>query len=300
MTSGVLGLILCPMVDDNLVYSLLKDPEDKHITIVEDGSASSLKRKLDKAGIEYETTEWSDVVGWRYSPVEGAFNILVRTVDLGLHSKPDVLKSTVEEYAVDMQPFVDGIGFYLGTCGSYEWNIPKWCEEKGLKPGAMFCDSNGCLCHDCVGINIAGGPKYSELQKQFTGHLYVFPAMASNFDDFMNADQAETAATEESLTDEMREVLGIEPGRDGYLRWLLSLGDYRHILKIDTGIGERETFDEDVRKVSERTRLAIKDAPEGWADLQPTDDLYSRCKSFLCRRRPSLHRQRAHGWAVES
>ncbi len=281
MTKGVLGMILCPMVDDNLLYSLLKDPEEKHITVIEDGSASSIKRKFDKAGIKYDIVTWGDVTAWRYQPVEDAFNILIRTVNLGLHSKPDLLKSTVEEYTMDMQPFVDGMGFYLGTCGNYEWNIPKWCEEKGLKPGAMFCDSKGCLCHDCVGINIAGGPKYNELQKQFTGHLYVFPAMANNFDEFMDADQAESAATEESLTDDMREALGIEPGRDGYLRWLLSLGDYRNILKIDTGIGERESFEEDVKKVSERTHLDIKEAPEGWADLQPTDDLYNKCKSFL-------------------
>ena len=281
MTSGVLGVIICPMVDDNLLYSLKKDPEEKMITLIDARSASSLKRKFDKAGIKYDLIDWGDVTAWRYQPVEGAFNILIRTMDLGLHSKPDVLKSTIEEYAVDMQPFVDGIGFYLGTCGNYDWNIPRWCEEKGMKPSAMFCDSEGNLCHDCVGINIAGGPKYNELQKNFVGHLYIFPAMANNYDEFMDADQAESKATEASLTDDMREALGIEPGRDGYMRWLLSLGDYRNILKIDTGIGDRESFDADVEKISERTRLAIKDAPEGWADLQPTDDLYARCKSFL-------------------
>jgi len=180
-----------------------------------------------------------------------------------------------------MQPFVDGIGFYLGTCGNFEWNIPRWCEEQGLKPGAMFCDSCGNLCHDCVGVNIAGGPRYKELQKAYTAHLYVFPAMATNYDEFMEADQAETAATLESMTPEMREELGIEPGRDGYMRWLLSLGGYEHILKIDTGIGDRESFEKDLQKVAEKTRLKIRVADEGWASLQPSDDLYSACKSFL-------------------
>ena len=281
MTKGVLGIILCPMADDNLMYSLGKDPEEKHITVVDHGSNASIRRKLEKAGIPYETINWDEVAAWRYSPDLEKYNILIRTVDLGLHSKPDKLKSTVEDYATDMQPFVDGIGFYLGTCGNFEWNIPEWCKEKEMKPSAMFCDADGCLCHDCVGINIAGGPKYKDLQKAYTGHLYVFPAMATNFDEFMDADQAETAATEESLTDDMREVLGIEPGRDGYLRWLLSLGNYENILKIDTGIGDRDAFERDVIRVSERTRLKIKTAPEGWADLQPTDDLYSKCKSFL-------------------
>ena len=99
--------------------------------------------------------------------------------------------------------------------------------------------------------------------------------------EIMNADQAEAKATEESLTDEMREALGIEPGRDGYMRWLLQMGGYQYILKLDTGIGDRENFEPDLQKVAERTRLNIKVAEDGWADLQPTDDLYSKCKSML-------------------
>ena len=58
MTSGVLGVIICPMVDDNLLYSLKKDPEEKMITLIDAGSASSLKRKFDKAGIKYDLIDW--------------------------------------------------------------------------------------------------------------------------------------------------------------------------------------------------------------------------------------------------
>ena len=34
MTHGVLGLIICPMLDDNLVYSLSKDSEDRDLIIM--------------------------------------------------------------------------------------------------------------------------------------------------------------------------------------------------------------------------------------------------------------------------
>ncbi len=281
MTKGVLGLIVCPMVDDNLVYSLQKDPEEKNIVIVDNKNNPSIKRKLSKAGIGYSVVAWNDVLANIYVLDRERYTILIYMTDLGLHAKPEVLRSTVEGIAREMQPYVDGIGFYLGTCGNFNWNIPKWCEDNGMKPSAMFCDKCGNLCHDCVGINIAGGPKYTDMQHKYVGHLYVFPAMASNYDDFMAADSANSAATEESLTPEMREALGIEPGRDGYMRWLLGLGGYEYILKLDTGIGDRETFERDLQHVSERTRLKIKEADEGWVDLQPTDDLYAKCKSFL-------------------
>lgn len=281
MTKGVLGAIVCPMVDDNLVYSLGKDSEEKKIIVIDNEHNGSVRRKMDAACIPYSVVPWKDIASRNYELDRDSFTIVVYMINLGLHSKPEELKSVVEELTVDMQPFVDAIGFYLGTCGNFEWNIPRWCEDRNLKPSAMFCDKNGALCHDCVGINIAGGPRYLDLQKAYTGHLYLFPAMAVNYDDFMEADQAEAAATEASLTDEMRESLGIEPGRDGYMRWLLQQGGYEYVLKIDTGLGDKEEFDREVIRVADKTGLRIKEAEPGWADLQPTDDLYSRCKSFL-------------------
>ena len=280
MTKGVLGIIACPMVDDNLVYSLHKDPEPKDIAIISNKNNGSLKRKLEKFGIEYREIMFNDLFSGHYSPSPDMFNLLIYMTDLGLHARPDELKSKVEELATQFQPFVDGIGFYLGTCGNYEWNIPKWCEEKGYKPSATFTDSNGRLCHDCVGINIAGGPRYKELQEKYTGHLYVFPAMATNYDEFMDADSADKRGAEASLTPDMREILGIGQGPDAYMQWLLKQGGYEYILKLDTGIGN-EDFDKNLEHVAKKTDLKIKVAEEGWATLQPTDDLYARCKSFL-------------------
>lgn len=273
---------MCPMVDDNLIYSLTKDSEEKHIVVIKATNNKSIIAKLEKAGIPYEVMDWeSDIVGKRLGPDGSDFGIIIYCIDLGLHSQPKELKARVEEITRKMQPYVDAMGFYLGTCGNYEWNIPRWCKDEGLKPGATFCDKNGELCHDCVGINIAGGPKYLEMEKKYTGHLFIFPAMATNYDEFMGADQADAMKAEESMTDEIRETLGIEPGRDGYMRWLLRMGGYEHILKLDTGIGDRENFEKDLLKVAERSQLSIKVAEPGWVDLQPTDDLYSKCKGLL-------------------
>ncbi|MBO4347991.1 MAG: DUF1638 domain-containing protein [Candidatus Methanomethylophilaceae archaeon] len=258
MTKGILGLIACPMVDDNLVYSLSKDPEEKNIVIIDNDNNKSIKAKLDKAGIPYSIVAWNDILSRNYTLDGDRYTILVYMTNLGLHAEPEKLKSTVENLATDMQSFVDAIGFYLGTCGNYEWSPARWCKEKGFKPSATFHDCNGCLCHDCVGINIAGGPKYNELQKKYVGHFYAFPAMASNWDEFNAADSSNSSASEESLTPEMREVLGIEPGHDGYMRWLFSLGGYEYILKIDTGLGDQEQYEKDLQKVSERMRLKIK------------------------------------------
>lgn len=280
MAHGILGIIACPLLEDNLVYSLRHDDERKRIVIIDNENNGSIRRKLERAEIPYEIISMEDFISNAYSPDANVFNMVVMMIDLGLHAKPEVLKTTVEELTMDIQDNVDAIGYYLGTCGNYNWNIPAWCSDNGLKPSAMFCDAEGNLCHDCVGVNIAGGPRYSELQKRYMGHLYMFPAMASNYDDFMKADQTGYEEMEANLTDDMREELGIEPGPDGYMRWLLSLGHYEYILRLDTGM-EDQNYDEDIGIVAKRTGLKIKIAEPGWADPQPTIDLYAKCKSFL-------------------
>lgn len=95
-------------------------------------------------------------------------------------------------------------------------------------------------------------------------------------------DDSEEEDITEHMTPEMMEMLGIEPGQDGYMRWLLSLGHYEHMLKLDNGIGN-EGFDENLANLAERTRLDIRDAEPGWANIQLTVDLYARCKSLLGR-----------------
>ena len=43
----------------------------------------------------------------------------------------------------------------------------------------------------------------------------------------------------------------------------------------------KKLYDEGLEKLRERNRLDIVVAEPGWATTQPTEDLYSRCKSFL-------------------
>ena len=261
MTEGVLGIIGCPMLVDNLVWSLTHDPDEKDITIIDTGHEGPLREQLDARAIPYRT--------------------IGELMYLGLHSVPEELRSKTEDVATLMQPYVDAIGFYLGTCGTYHWDIPKWCEERGMKPAEMFRDRDGCPCDDCVGVCIGGGPRYLEMQKCYTGYLYMFPAMVANNDAFQMANNREYEDMMSHMTPEMMEVLGIEPGQDGYMRWLLSLGHYQHMLKLDNGIGDVGHYDEDLEKLRERNHLDIVVAEPGWATTQPTEDLYAKCKSML-------------------
>ena len=103
----------------------------------------------------------------------------------------------------------------------------------------MFRDSTGRVCDDCVSVAVDGTKRYLEMQKQFTGMLYVFPAMADNAQEFLMANSQDDV---DKMDPVVKEYLGITDG-DSYLRWLLSIGNYRNLLRLDTGIGDPEVFD---------------------------------------------------------
>lgn len=153
----------------------------------------------------------------------------------------------------------------------------EWAQKKGFKPLAVFRDSTGTVCDDCVSVAVDGTKRYLEMQKKFTGMLYVFPAMADNAEEFLLANNDDVV---DHLSPDVKEYLGITDS-DSYFRWMLSIGNYRNLLRLDTGIGDPAVFDEKIKVLEERTRLPILTAPEGYATKGPTDRIYAECKSLL-------------------
>lgn len=283
MAKGILGVIICPMLDDNLVYSLDKDPERKDIVLANTGNQGPIVRRLERCGIPYRISGWDDIISGNAELDREGFTVLVYSLNLGLHARPDVLRSRVESTVKEMQPVVDAIGFYLGTCGNEGWDIPAWCDSMGFKPSATFRDPQRNLCPDCVGVNIGGGSRYLELLKRYPKHIFVFPAFAVNKDEFNEANRAESEAAMDSLDEGMLRELGIEPGPNAYERWLLKTGGYEHYLRIETGLGDREEFEAALKELQGTSGLKERVPAESWGSLQPTEDLYSECKSFLGR-----------------
>lgn len=65
MTKGRLGIIACPMLEDELIASLDEDPEEKRIIVIETPYNDSLKRKMGAKGMKFEEIDEMDFMnGW--------------------------------------------------------------------------------------------------------------------------------------------------------------------------------------------------------------------------------------------
>jgi len=269
MTKGTLGMIGCPILEDEMIYSLSTDDEDKDIYLVDSPQAHSIKRKLELNGIAFTSVdEWDFDKGY-YEIDDERFNVIIIMNKLGLHSRPDELRSTIEGQIKWYRDRFDVIALYYGMCGNAGWDVSEWASKKLRMPVFVFRGGDGEVCDDCIGVAVGGHSKYYAFVKKYTGMLYVTPAIAENWNDFAK---------------EMNMLRGFEALDIHSVKEMFQLFGYKNMVKIDTGIGIKgDALEEGFLRISEITGLGPVTPEPGLTDMYPTDRIYREAKGALRR-----------------
>lgn len=268
MTSRILTVIGCPILEDELIYSIMNDEEEKDIRIVKTEPSKSLVRKLDRNKIPYDVIDEDEILEKGITDSDYEFSIIIKMLDMALHRKPKELRERIEEETIRFSKLSGAIALYYGMCGNYGWDVTKWAEEKGLCPVIVFRDRKGNVCDDCVAVAVGGTDKYRKLLKAHTGHMYFTPGVAVNWNDFMEA--------------------GV-PSEGGWknnkesLKWFFEQVNYDSVLQIDTGLGDYEEMRESVKEFADTYDFKIIEADDRWPDLYPAEKLYKDAKKALSR-----------------
>ncbi|MCL2318398.1 MAG: hypothetical protein FWC44_05055, partial [Methanomassiliicoccaceae archaeon] len=97
MAKGVLGVLACPILEDELVYSMSKDDEISNVYLLDNRHAKSIKIKLARNGIKHTIVgEREFLEGARMMPDDG-FTIAIWMMDLGLHEEPADLGAALKK-----------------------------------------------------------------------------------------------------------------------------------------------------------------------------------------------------------
>ncbi len=270
MTSGILTLIGCPILEDELIYSIMNDKEEKDIRIVNTEPSESLLRKLDRNRIRYAVIGEDEILEKGIAGRDCDFSIIIKMLDMALHRKPEELRERIEQDIISFSKVSGAIALYYGMCGNYGWDVTKWAEEKGLCPVLVFRDRKGNVCYDCIAVAVGGTDKYRKLLRAHTGHMYFTPGVAVNWNDF---------------------VATGEPSEGGWknnkerLKWLFEQCNYDSVLQIDTGLGDYGEMRKSVKEFAETYDFEIIEADDQWPDLYPADKLYNDAKKASKHRR---------------
>ncbi len=262
MAKGILGVITCPKLEDELIYGISNDPEDKKVIVIDSPYDRNLMRKLEKRGIPFEKMDKGDFMDADNKIDRDEFTIAVLVNDPGLHMEPKELRATVQEQLVTLQGHVDAVGLYYGTCGNLGWDISKWAEDNLSYPVTAIRDREGHVINNCIGVAVGGSEGYRNLVKKYGSSMFITPANAAEWEDAASeADKGE--ASKESM------------------KKMLRVAGYKHAVQIDTGLVDRDEFDKAINKYAESMELEIIQAEPGITDIWPTDNMYKESKAKL-------------------
>ncbi len=271
MTHGRLGIVACPMLEDELVHSLSEDKEEKRILVLNTPYNGSLKKKLEWKKLKYEEVDETDFMNGWIDIDPNQFNVIIKMNNLGLHAEPAKLKEFVQDELVMLSGRIDAAGLYYGMCGNYGWDITKWSEEHLPFKVEVFRDCKGRVCDDCVGVAVGGLEGYQRLIKKYTGVLLLTPAVATNWLDFLSAgDMGKGLKLMPSSGD---------PKKD--MKDLLIMCGYNSAVQIDTGFEDRAEFDKHAKDLTDYMGFKLLQAPPDFVDHGPTERLYENCKKDL-------------------
>ena len=266
MTEGVLGVIACPILEDELIYSMSKDDEISNVYLLDNRHAKSIKPKLTRKRIEYKTIDEASYLDGSLRTDDGGYTIVIWMMDLGLHEEPTDLKDAVRDCMLRMQERTDALVLYYGLCGNGLKDIDKWAEANLRIPMTIIRDRDGNIVDDCIAAAVGGTAQYLKLLKKYPGIMYFTPAFATNYDDLLGR---------------MELFKGVDTGDDSMLRLVFEMADYREVMKIDTGLGDPDEFHAATKKFADRMNFDILTLEKGWTTLEPADRVYAEAKGLL-------------------
>ena len=259
-------MIVCPMLEDEVVFGIANDDEPKNVYVVEGPYTKTIRRKLELYSVPYSMMdEYNLRTSLDVDP--DAYNIVIVMNPQKLHKEPTRIVEILKEQLTMYQGRFDAIAIYYGMCGNIGWDPTVWAKENTGTPVTTFHDRKGEYCDDCVSVAVGGREQYRKLVHDYTGILFLTPATATNWWEYPDDDTSEWESFYAS--------------RDDYMRDMFRWGSYKYALRLDTGLGDRENVDRMCHEVADKMELELIDPREPVVTIELASDIYQRTKALL-------------------
>ncbi len=221
---GRLGLIGCVLMGDEITHMISQDNDVSRVLILENEESEGIASKLSNLDVPLTMIEED----FRQIEAPDGFEVLIWMKPMALHEDPNKLKNEVLDSLRIMDSVCDSILLFYGLCGNAFERMEEVRGEVG-NPIHILTDEEGETVDDCIGAVVGGKKEYLDLLRKYPGVMYLTPMWADNWR-------------------EMLVKTGILPDADDLdvVKTIFEMTGYEKVLKIDTGLGAREEFDEKV------------------------------------------------------
>jgi hypothetical protein len=262
---GILGMIGCPILEDEMAYILARDGEITRFWFVETDECRNLMRKLGQLRPDAVMGMVPESEIDSLSPPDG-LSTLIWMKSMALHEDPDRLRDEVVETMSTMERKCGSILMFYGLCGNAFKDIDTISKDF-TTPVTILRDEKDQIVDDCICVPLGGTEGYLSLLKRYPGVFYMTPAWAENWEELIRT---------------MEIFRGMEDGK-GWddLKFVFEMANYTQLLKIHTGLGDEEILDSKSREFAEIFDFEELTLEDGWCSLDITERSYARAKSYL-------------------
>ena len=266
MTKGTLGALVCPILEDELLYNIRNDDDIDEIVLIENEHIKSVRPKMDHQEIQYRMCSEEDFLNGKVL-LPNDYNLVIWMMDMGLHAEPEELKDHLHDSCKRIQGRVDAITLYYGLCGNGLKNIEEWGKENLSVPVTIMKDQEGRICDDCIAVAVGGCAQYLKLLRKYPGIMYFTPAYATNWDEMKYRMDIFRGFTLEDGTD--------------MTKMLFEMAGYKYVMEIPTGLGDAKLAHKEAKKFAKEMGLKVIQLEKDWCSLEPTKLIHENSKSLL-------------------
>jgi hypothetical protein len=259
-TKGYLGIVGCPILEDEIVHSVLRDTDIANVVVIENDDSHNLIRKLRKAGTKARVSSINE--SELDALPQGGFNLLVLMKSMALHEDPQILRREVAKAVELIGPLCRSIMLFYGLCGNAFKHLPD-IEAETKHQLTLLTDEQGRPVDDCIAAVLGGTDGYYSLLKRYPGVFYMTPGWAENW---------------RELIFKMELTRGVDKGDLSMLKWMFETAGYKKVLILDTGLGNREVFEEKVDDFVREFRFERVSLEKEFLTLEAVERSYDRAK----------------------
>lgn len=266
MTSGNLCMMTCPMLEDEMVYNLSTDLEEKHVFLIDNEYTKTLLPKMEDYNVKYTFVTLEDFLNNNIQYIENEYNVVIWMMNAGLHEEPEILKTEIKKLLKEADGCADCFLLYYGLCGNGLLGIDDWAKEELQSEFAIMRDSCGRICDDCICVPLDGTDNYLKLLRKYAGIMYLTPAFACNWDEFSK---------------HMSMFKGMGTEDDEMMKLILEMAGYTKVMKIQTGLGDQKNFQKCCEDYAAKYNLNLVELEDGWVSTVAADKSYETAKNLL-------------------
>ena len=232
-----LGVITCQILELELAHLLLKDEDIQQVWVKDDEFSKDLIQILEQ-GDRKPVRRINQIL--EFEP-DFDLDVLVRVMQVGLHSNIPRLREAVEKAVREIAPAVDAIFLGYGLCGNALKNLDDLFYDISV-PVILPLDDEGPV-DDCVGLIIGGKKNYYQQQCLCAGTMFMNAGFSRHWQDVMTMDIPEK----------------LLPKKERILKKIM--GSYQRSLLLPTPVMGEDELRKNAREFNDMYQLRVDSLP---------------------------------------